>query len=115
MAHNAYILDWTMDRFAELVGELAAQRFDWVTEGDGPHIRVAVPFSRVGAFAALCRKYLGSAYNYVDVQYSEERITVLVFREQVFYIRTREENAEARRCAIAQGLPAEQADWGLSV
>jgi hypothetical protein len=114
MPHNAYILDWTMERFPELIAALRASGLAWVGEGDGPHIRVSVPLDRLDAFASLCQAHLNAPCNYVDLQYPEERLTVLVFRERVFRIRSREQNAVAQHWAMERGLPATQAEWGRS-
>jgi hypothetical protein len=114
MSPNAYILDWTMERFPELVGALEVQGYAWAWEESGPHIRVGVPLDRVEAFASLCQAHLNAPHNYVDIQYPEERLTVLVFRERVFRIRSHAENVAAQRWAMARGLPVAQAGWGTS-
>ena len=114
MPHNAHVLDWTMERFPELISALEAQGYAWAWEGDGPHVRVSVPLDRISAFASLCQAHLNAPCNYVDLQYPEEPLTVLVFRERVFRIRSHAENTAAQRWATARGLPVAQAGWGTS-
>jgi hypothetical protein len=114
MAYNAYIVDRTMDRFAQLKQELTDASFPFGEESGSKNISVAVPVERVQEFAALCQKHFNAPFNYVDIQYPSERKTVLVFRAKTFIITSREENERVRQWAVGSGLPPEQSDWGTS-
>jgi hypothetical protein len=112
MSPNAYVLAWTMNDYDTLKAELAEAGF--VCTSDGDDLRVSVPFARVSEAAALFQKHLNAPYNYVDLQYPASKTTVVVFQQRVYLIRSAEENRTAQAWAMAQGLPAEQADWGTS-
>jgi hypothetical protein len=114
MRDNAYILDWTITDFAALKHQLAARGFDYHGEAGTPHIRVSVPFERVTEFGALVGPFLEIAYNYVDIQFPEQRQTVIVFGARTVTITNPAENEQVRRWAIDAGLPPEQADWPTS-
>jgi len=55
MSFNAYILDWSMDNYAQLRQKLAKANFTFKQEEKSEHIRVAVPLRRVNEFASLCQ------------------------------------------------------------
>jgi hypothetical protein len=114
MWFNAYILDWAMNDYAQLKQELADANFAFAKEGEKEHIRVAVPFGRVKEFGSLCQTHLNSPYNYVDIQYPNEKKTVIIFQQDIFMISSQEENEKVKRWAISLGLPPEQADWSTS-
>lgn len=112
--YNAYILDWTVNGYAGLKQKLKKADFLFVKEKDILHLRVRVPFGRVPEFADIIRQHLNASYNYVDVQFPEEKRTVLVFLERVAIVSNAAENETARKWAVARGLPPEQADWATS-
>ena len=114
MTLNAFVLDWTMDQYEQLKDELAGAQFVFEPEGETNHIRVAVPFEQVGAFAELCQKHLNRAVNYVDIQYPDQKTTVIIFQAATHFITNSEENEKVKTWAIQMGLPPEQADWGTS-
>jgi hypothetical protein len=111
---NAFIVDWTMDRYEELKTELTEAEFAFEHEEDTEHIRVAVPFNRVSAFGALCQKHLNSPINYVDIQYPVHKITAIIFQGAIHFITNQVENDQLKAWANAQGLTPEQAEWGIS-
>ncbi len=114
MDANAYVLDWTMDNYDLLKQELSRAGFSYRPEGDTNDIRITIPFERVGEAAAILQSHLNAPYNYVDVQFPDERRTVIIFREKVFTIASQAENDTVVAWALARGLPREQADWGVS-
>jgi len=114
MSFNAYILDWSMDHYTQLRQELAKADFAFEQGEQSEHIRVAVPFERVNEFASLCQAHLNSLFNYVDIQYPDEKKTIIVFKQETFIISGREENESVKAWAIRMGLPAAQADWATS-
>ena len=114
MNFNAYILDWSMNDFAQLQQELAAANLTFEKEQGSGHIRVDVPLRRADEFASLCRAYLNSPFNYVDIQYPHEKKTIIVFKEEVFVISSSDDNERVKAWAIRVGLPAVQADWATS-
>lgn len=114
MTFNAFILDWTMDDYEQLKEELTEAQFSFKPEDETRHIRVAVPFERVGAFAKRCQKHLNKPINYVDIQYPVQKITVIIFQSMMHQITNSEENEKVKGWAIKMGLPPEQADWGTS-
>jgi len=114
MSFNAYILDWSMDNYAQLRQELAKANFTFEQEEKSEHIRVAVPFRSVNEFASLCQAHLNSPFNYVDIQYPNEKKTIIIFKQETFVISSREENERVKAWAIRMGLPAAQADWATS-
>ena len=114
MDSNAYVLDWTMDDYDLLKQELSRAGFSYHPDEDTNDIRVTIPFERVQEAAAILQPHLDAPCNYVDVQYPVERRTVIIFREKVFTIASKAENDVAVAWALGQGLPREQADWGVS-
>lgn len=114
MDSNAYVLDWTMDEYDSLKQELSSAGFDFRPEGETNDLRVTIPFERIGEAAAIIRPHLNAPCNYVDVQFQRERRTVIIFRDKVFTIASKAENAAVVAWALAQGLPPEQADWATS-
>jgi len=111
MKTNAYILDWTMNDFAGLKTSPARDGFEFVKDHDKEHIRAEVALARLNDFAALLQRHLNAAFNYVDVQYSQEKITAVIFRDRMLRITNIEEDQEAKAWAVSIGLPKEQADW----
>jgi hypothetical protein len=114
MNFNAYILDWSMDDYAQLRQGLATFGFTFEQEGQSEHIRVVVPFERAEEFASLCRAHLNSPFNYVDIQYPNEKKTVIVFKQETFVVSNSEDNERVKTQAIQMGLPPAQADWATS-
>jgi hypothetical protein len=114
MDFNAYILDWTMNNYAQLKEKLTDSNFAYVEEGESEHIRVAVPFERIEMFALLCQTHINSPDSYVDIQYPKERKTVVIFQQEIFVISSKEENDKVKKWAIDLGLPPEQAEWATS-
>ncbi len=114
MNFNAYILDWSMDDYAQLRQKLAKANLAFEQEQQSEHIRVAVPFSRAHEFASLCRAHLNSPFNYVDVQYPNEKKTVIVFKQETFIVSSSEDNERVKAWAIRMGLPTAQVDWATS-
>jgi hypothetical protein len=112
--YNAYILDWTMNNYDHLKSELADFGFSFVNETGTEHIRAAVPFERFTAFARLCQQHLNTPFNYVDIQFPDEKTTVIVFQKAIFVITDAHENEKVKQWAIDLGLPPEQADWATS-
>ena len=86
MQTNAYILDWTMNDYDSLKKELGDQDFSFTEEQDTNHIRALVPFDRVDAFALIIQSHLNNQFNYVDVQLQDEKTTVIIYMEKVFFI-----------------------------
>jgi len=111
METNAYILDWTMNDFTGLKTSLSRDGFEFVKDDDKEHIRIGVKFDRLNDFAALIQRHLNSAFNYVDVQFSREKMTVVIFRDRLLRITNIEEDLKAKAWAVSIGLPKEQADW----
>lgn len=111
---NAYILDWTMNDYATLRSSLSRDGFDCSKDGSSEHIRVRVELTSLERFTGLVRAHLNESFNYVDVQFESERLTVVIFRDRVFRIRDAEEDRKAKDWAISAGLPREQADWKTS-
>lgn len=103
-----------MNEYAELKDELSENGFMIQQETEDEDIRVDVPFLRVREFANNIQRHLNAPYNYVDVQFAEEKTTVLVFRDKIFFLHNQEEADAARRWAISAGLPEKQADWKIS-
>lgn len=114
MHFNAYILDWTMNEYDLLKMELKAEGFEIQPQPNSSDIRVSIPLGRVAEASILIQKHLNAPQNYVDVQFPNEKQTILIFRERLFVITDEVENAQARVWALAQGLPPEQADWAES-
>ena len=114
MNFNAYILDWSMDRYAQLQQELAEANFTFKQKENTEHLRVMVPFERANEFSSLCQAHLNSQFNYVDIQYPNEKMTIIVFSRDIFSISSAEENERVKAWAIRMGLPAAQADWATS-
>lgn len=110
---NAYILSRTMDEYPRLLASLKDNGFLFVPDTKG-NIRIDVPFSLLEDFAFLVQPHLNAPYNYVDIQYREEKKTVLIFKDKRFTIENSEQNRVAREWAIDQWLPPEQADWPIS-
>jgi hypothetical protein len=111
MQTNAYILDWTMNDFAGLKTSLSHDGFEFLKDDDKEHIRVGVEFERLDDFAALIQRHLNAAFNYVDVQFSREKVTAVIFRDRLLRITNIEEDQKAKAWAVSIGLPKEQADW----
>jgi hypothetical protein len=111
---NAFMLDWTFTEFSALKQTLVDNGFAVEPEPGTAHCRVAVPLDRLETFAALVRPDFNARCNYVDVQYPDERLTVLVFQDEVFRITTHAQNEQVRAWAIGIGLPPHQADWPVS-
>lgn len=114
MEFNAFMLDWTMSDYAELKRELADAGIAFENEGASAHIRAAIPFERLEEVARLIQPHLNAPFNYVDIQFPALKQTVIVFQRRQFTITSRMENAAAKRWAMEQGLPPEQADWATS-
>ena len=110
---NAYILSWTMNEYPRLLASLKDNGFLFVPDTKG-NIRIGVPFSLVEDFASLVQQHLNVPYNYVDIQFRDEKKTVLIFKSKQFIIENSEQNSLAQKWAIGQGLPPEQADWPVS-
>jgi hypothetical protein len=111
---NAFVADWTMDDYAGLKRDLAESGFHFAKQVDAEHLRVLVPLERVSEFAALCQPHLNAPYNYIDIQYPQEKKTVLIFRQQLFIVSSQAENERVKAWAIALGLSPQQAEWGTS-
>jgi len=111
---NAYILDWTMNEYEQLLTQLEELNFLFQKESDNNHVRVDVPFAKINDFTKLVQAHLNAPFNYVDIQYPNERKTVVIFQSKYFIIESDKQNEEVRNWAINLGLPIEQADWGNS-
>lgn len=111
MKTNAYILDWTMNDYEELKEELSVAGFASEQEQDSEHVRVEVPFEKVDEFAKLVQAHLNAPQNYVDIQYPEEKTTVVIFKDKSVHITSDDQNEEVRKWAMSIGLPKAQADW----
>ena len=83
---NAYILDWTMNEYNHLLAQLKEQNFSFQKEDNEEHIRVDVPFSRIDEFTKSIQGHLNAPFNYVDIQYPNERKTVVIFQNKKFII-----------------------------
>ncbi|MBI2410397.1 MAG: hypothetical protein HYV32_00680 [Candidatus Kerfeldbacteria bacterium] len=114
MITNAYILDWTMNEYNKLLAQLKEENFEVIPEKNSEDVRVAVPFSRVDDFADRVMEHLNAPYNYVDIQYPIEKTTVVIFQQKKLFITNEVDNNAAKKWAIDQGLPVEQADWATS-
>lgn len=114
MTPNTYILDWTMNEYERLLTRLKDEGFGFQKESGKEHVRVAVPFSFVDDFASLVQEHLDAPYNYVDIQYPDEKKTVVIFQNKKFVIENEQQNEVAKKWAIDLGLPKEQADWAVS-
>ncbi len=111
MDFNAYILDWTINEYDGLLATLQEDGFSLQREDHKPHVRVAVPFSRVKEFAELIQSHLNAPFNYVDIQYLDLKKVVILFQGKTFIIESKEQNEEVKKWAINLGLPPKQADW----
>ncbi len=111
---NAFIVDWTMDSYADLKVALTAAGIVFERADDTDHIRLAVPYARVEEFAALVQAHLNAAVNYVDVQYPDRKTTVIIFRDAVHTLTDHAASERLRAWVIERGLPPEQADWVTS-
>jgi hypothetical protein len=111
---NAYILDWTMDEYEQLLTQLERLGFFFQKDHDSNHVRVNVPFSKVNDFADLVQAHLNAPFNYVDIQFPQEKKTVVIFQGKHFTIENDQQNEEVINWAINLGLPTEQAKWGKS-
>ena len=114
MDFNAFIVDWSMDDYDGLKTELTGAGFVFEREGRAEHIRVVVPLERVEVFAGLCQKHLNAPFNYVDIQFPEQRATVIVFQQAAHFITSQIANDRVKAWALAMGLPAKQAGWATS-
>jgi hypothetical protein len=112
MTFNAFVVNWTIEGFVELQQELSGAGF--VVGPEREHIRIVVPSARVEEFAAICQRRLNVPQNYIDIQYPDERKTVLIFRDRIFTITSTAQNEQVKQWAMALGLPPEQADWATS-
>ncbi|MEA3337146.1 MAG: hypothetical protein U9R25_14650 [Chloroflexota bacterium] len=114
MDFNAFIVAWTMHDFTQLKKKLTGNGFAFSREGQSEHIRVTVPIERLEVFASLCQAHLNEPFNYVDIQFSGQGKTAVVFQEKTFVITSPEENELVKQWAIGLGLPPEQAEWSTS-
>ncbi len=109
--NNAYILERTMSDYIKLKQALELAGFaDQKEQSDGD-IMVTVPTDRVDNFAAIVQQHLNAPYNYVDVKFPNEKLTVIIFPDRIYRINNPTVDAEAKTWAISIGLPKEQADW----
>ena len=111
---NAYILDWAMDGYGQLKMDLNEGQFQYEEESGTNHIRVSVSLDKLKNFVSIVQKHLSAPCNYVDIQFPDEGITVIIFSQKIFKITNSEQNNQAKQWAIGQGLPVEQANWGIS-
>jgi uncharacterized protein YbaA (DUF1428 family) len=111
---NAFIVSWSMDRYADLKTALSAAGIVFERADDTEHIRLAVPYDRVEEFAALVQSHLNAAVNYVDVQYPDRKTAVIIFRGAMHTLTNHEESERLKAWAIERGLPPDQADWATS-
>lgn len=109
--HNAYILERTMNNYAELKQALEQTGFAYQKEQVDEDIMVTVPADRVDDFAAIVQKHINAPYNYVDVKFPIDETTVIVFPDRIYRINNPVIDEEAKSWAISIGLPKEQADW----
>jgi hypothetical protein len=114
MNTNAYILDWTMNNYSELKASLSCDGFEFVKDEAKEHIRVNVNYNKLDDFARLIQRHLNARFNYVDVQFTGERVTAVIFKDRVLRLTSIEEDERAKAWAISIGLPREQADWATS-
>lgn len=114
MSLNAYILDWTMNEYEQLLARLEEHNFLYQKEPDNNHVRVDVPFYKINDFADIVQTHLNAPFNYVDIQYSHEMKTVVIFQNKHFLIENDQQNEKVKNWAINIGLPVEQADWDKS-
>lgn len=103
-----------MKDYEDLKQNLLKASFDFVKENDTEHIRVDVPIEKVDSFAKITQKHLNAPQNYIDLQFPENKKTLVIFRDKIFTITNNTENKEAKKWAISIGLPKEQADWAIS-
>jgi hypothetical protein len=113
MKTNAYVLNRTMNEYPRLLISLKEKGFLFLPDTDGD-ITVDVPFFLVEDFATLIQQHLNAPYNYVDVQFPDEKKTVLIFQNKKFIIENSEQNMAVKKWAIEEGLLLEQTDWSVS-
>ncbi|MCB9808821.1 hypothetical protein H6776_00280 [Candidatus Nomurabacteria bacterium] len=111
---KAYILDWTVNDYSSLLEILTEQAIDFDIEQGTRNLIVNIPFTQLDLFSRIIQQQLNSPVNYVDIQYPEMKLTVIIFKSEVFKIKTEEQNKEIKKWAINNGLPVQQADWGVS-
>ncbi|MSR85717.1 hypothetical protein EXS71_04790 [Candidatus Uhrbacteria bacterium] len=109
--NNAYILERTMNDYAELKQALEQGGFTYQKEEADEDVTVTVPADQVGEFATVVQKHLNAPYNYVDVKFPNEKTTAIIFADRIYRINNPVIDEEAKVWAISIGLPKEQADW----
>ena len=114
MKKNAYILDWTMNDYDNLLASLKQLGLNYEKESEKNHVRVDVPFSKINPFVSLVQKHLNAPFNYVDIQYPKKKKSIIVFQKNRFNIESDDQNEVVRKWAIDLGLPPAQADWDTS-
>jgi len=113
MKNSAYILDWTMNDYDNLKFKLKNSGFEF-EKAEKEHIRVTVPFNKIDSFVDIVQVHLNAPQNYVDVQFPDEKKSIVIFQAKKFVITNDKENEKVKEWAISIGLPTEQADWKTS-
>ena len=103
-----------MDDYERLKQELSGAGFNFKPESGKDHMRITIPFARIQEAATILQPHLNTRCNYVDVQFPDEKRTVIIFRDKVFTVTTNAENDKVVAWAVARGLVAQQADWPTS-
>ncbi|HBU27710.1 TPA: hypothetical protein DEB00_01170 [Candidatus Uhrbacteria bacterium] len=112
--YNAYILERTMDEYNSLKTELSQAEFVLEKEKDDEDIMVMVDYGRVDAFADIVQKHLNEPFNYVDCQFPEQGLTVLIFLNKMVTIDNEQTNQKVKQWALSIGLSEKEADWPTS-
>ena len=111
---KAHILDWTMNNYEDLLASLKTEGFTITSEKDSKNVYISIAQKRLLLFIKFIQAHLNSTFNYVDIQYPESKQTVLVFKQEHFFINNERENENIKNWAVNHGLPEQQADWYTS-
>ena len=109
--NNAYILERTINNYAELKQALEQAGFAYQKEETDEDVTVMISTDRVDEFAAIVQPYLNAPYNYVDVKFPDDKTTVIIFPGRIYRINNPTIDAEAKIWAISIGLPKKEAEW----
>jgi len=111
MQNNAYILERTMNRYKLLKFELLQAGFNVKKEKEDEDIMVTVTKDRLDSFVSIVRKYLDEPFNYVDIKFPDDKLTIIAFRERTWEIDSSVIDEDAKKWAISIGLPTREATW----
>lgn len=111
--NNAYILERTMNEYEELKDGLLQAGFEIEKEKDDEDIMVTVEHNRIKDFAHVVQKHLNEPFNYIDIKFPEQKLSVIVFKDRVYRIDNAKQNVEAKQWAVSIGLPENEADWPI--